>query len=439
MIGSPRVLRRAALLLLLAACAQVEPPSGGPEDRTPPYLVMQEPDTLAVVPGWDQPVVIRFSERISEQEVEQSVMVSPRTSPVIVDRGSRGVEVSMRRGWESGTIYHVTVRPLIQDLFNNRLTERVRIVFSTGPEIPDTRLSGVVRDRITGEPAVDARVEAIRTTDSLVYAVPSDSLGQFELEYVPEGEYLVRAYPDQNVNRTLDALEPRDSLLASITTADTASVELSIVLPDSTPPVIASAAVAGERRVDVRFDDYLDPAQELAPGAVVITGPDGTQVPIDTVTIGEPPVVEDTVAEAPLAPGADTTAAPPAATDTTAAPEAAADTVAAPEAAADTVTAPAPAADTTGAAVDAAQAEPILPSQLLVVVLEEGVQLTPEAEYTVTVTDIRNVVGLNGGAEAQFTAPEPPPPAPEQEADTVPQTDPALDAEPDPEPELMIP
>jgi hypothetical protein len=111
----------------------MDPPPGGPEDRSPPGVVAVSPDSMAVVPGWDDPVVVTYSERISERQVEESVMVSPRTSPVAVDRGSRQIRVSLRRGWEPGQIYHVTIRPEIQDLFNNRVTEPVHLVFSTGP------------------------------------------------------------------------------------------------------------------------------------------------------------------------------------------------------------------------------------------------------------------------------------------------------------------
>lgn len=396
-------LRRAGMLLLLAACAQMDPPPGGPEDRMPPYVVAQRPDSLAVVPNWRQPVHIEFSERISEQQVEESVMVSPRTSPVLVDRGSRSIRVSLRRGWEPGQIYQVTIRPVVQDLFNNRLAEAVEVIFSTGPAIPDTRMTGMVLDRITGEPVVDARVEAIRQPDSLVYAVPSDSTGAFVFAHVPEGEYQVRAFPDANRNREMDPFEQRDSLLATITTADTAAaVELSLVLPDSTPPVIASANAGAGGRIDVRFDDHLDPAQTLEPAAVTITGPDGVAVGIVRVTIGEPPEEE----------AVDSTAVV-AAPDTTG-----------PAAAPDTALAGVPGVPAAAAQDTVPAAERRLPSQLVVVQLAEGVELTPEAEYTVAVVGVRNVVGLTGASEETFTAPEPPEPPPQAPADTVPQDEP---------------
>jgi hypothetical protein len=349
---SRRPVLRAGLLLTATACAQMDPPPGGPEDRSPPTVVAVAPDSLAVVPGWNDPVVVTFSERISERQVEESVMVSPRTSPVAVDRGSREIRVSLRRGWEPGQIYHVSIRPEIQDLFNNRVTDPVHLVFSTGPAIPQTRLSGIVLDRITGEPEEDARVEAIRRADSLVYAVPSDSAGRFVIDHIPEGEYLLRAYPDPNRNRLLDAFEKRDSTALSVTVADAASAELSLVLPDTTPPQLLSAAADAERRVELRFDDYLDPTQPVDSTTVSVIGPDGAPVAISSVTVGRPD-------EEPA---------------------------------------------------DTAAGAPALPARELVAQLAEGVELVPEGGYRVAATGIRNVVGLTADVEGEFTAPEPPPP-----------------------------
>lgn len=343
-----RTLLRAATLGVLAACAQIEMPPGGPEDRVPPYVLDQRPDSMAVVPGWNEPVVFRFNERISEQGVEDAVMVSPRTSAVRVDRRSREIRVSLRRGWQPDQIYQVTIRPDIRDLFNNTITEPIQVVFSTGPEIPDTRLTGIVRDRISGEPEEDARVEAIRAADSLVYAVPSDSIGRFVFAHIPEGEYQIRAYPDRNINRRLDLFEQRDSALVTITAADTAEIQLSLVLPDSTAPVAASATAPERSRVDVSFDDYLDPEQEIASGAVTIVGPDGTPLPVSTVSVGEPQPEEQ----------------------------------------------------------DTASAEPRLPSQTLVVQLAEGVELVTGTEYSVAASGVVNIVGLSGDSQVEFTAPE---------------------------------
>ena len=280
-------MKRAALLaaVLLAGCAHIEPPPGGPEDKDPPKLVATRPDTMARVPAFRDPVVLAFDERISEQGLRDAVLVSPRTSPLDVEHRGDELRIGLRRGWEAGRIYQVTLLPGIQDLFNNRLTAPVRLVFSTGPAIPDTRLTGTVLDRLTGNPERDVRVEAIHQPDSLVYATVTDSAGAFTFAQVPEGAYRVRAYRDVGGNRTLDPFEARDTARTTLAAGRGMTVRLRVLQPDTTAPKVASAQMA-DSLVEVRFDDHLDPAQPLTPERVTLTLPDGTVLPVAEVRIG---------------------------------------------------------------------------------------------------------------------------------------------------------
>jgi hypothetical protein len=369
--------RRFALggcLLAPAACAHIEAPPGGAEDLAPPALLATRPDSLAVLRAWNAPAVLVFDERVSERGVEEAVSVSPRTSPVRVQHRGDEIRVSLRDGWQPGVIYHVTLEPTVQDLFGNRIAEPVGLVFSTGPQIPDTRVSGAVVDRITGRPEVGARVEAIRAADSLVYAVPSDSAGRFVLARIPEGDYRVRAYRDLNRNRALDPFEQRDTTVLRVAAGAPEEARLALLMPDTTPPVLASVT-SRDGALELRTDDHLDPEQELGPAQVEIVGPDGRALQVARVTLG---------AEGAAAGRAAPTGTP-------------ADPPAPPDLAA---TGPPPAAPER------------LPSQLLIVELAEGVAPTPGAEYLVRLRAVRNVNGLVGDSERTWTAPAAEPAAP---------------------------
>ncbi|HEX5723950.1 MAG TPA: Ig-like domain-containing protein, partial [Longimicrobiaceae bacterium] len=292
-----RLLRPALpALLLAAACAHVESPPGGPEDAEPPRLLATRPDTMARLQSYQGPVVFVFSEGISEQNVEQAVTVSPRTSAVDVDKSGDEIRVSLRRGWERGRVYQVNVAAQVRDLFGNVIAEPIRLVFSTGPEIPNTRATGVVVQRTTGQPLVGGRVEATLLPDSLVYTVITDSAGGFELRQVPEGEYRLRAYSDVNRNLELEEFEPRDTATVRVSVAAPPPRRLlAVLLPDSTPPR-AGTATAVDEWVEVRFDDYLDPGQPLSPSQVTLTGPAGP-VQVAEVRVGRPPALDRDTAE----------------------------------------------------------------------------------------------------------------------------------------------
>lgn len=348
----------AAALAGLLGCAHVEAPSGGPEDKAAPALLTTRPAAGAVVPDWRDPVVLVFDERISERGVDQAVEVSPRTSPVAVGHASDELRVRLREGWRPGTIYHVTVLPGLRDLFGNVLAEPIRLVFSTGPAIPDTRAVGEAVDRTTGEPVAELRVEAIRMEDSLVYATTTDSIGRYEIADVPAGEYMIRAYEDLNRNRALDAFETRDSARVTLQPGEPAEARLAVVAPDSTPPVIASVRLE-DRVLQIGFDDFLDPAQTPSPGQVLVRDPAGQELAVSRVAVGRLAEPEDTVAA------------------------------------------------------------PALPSRTLLVELEEGVELAPGSEYSITVRNVRNIVGLAGDVETTLTAPARPEAPGSSEPDSI--------------------
>lgn len=382
------MLLAAAALAGAPGCAHIEAPTGGPVDSIAPVLVAIRPDTNAVLERWIGPVVFEFDEPLSEEGVQEAVTLSPRLGPVAVDKEGREIRVKPRRGWRPGIIYQVEVAGGLQDRFNNRRTEPIRLVFSTGPAIPDTRASGTVTERITGQASVQARVDALRLSDSLVYSTLADSAGRFAFRQIPEGEYRVVAYRDNNRNRRVDRFEPRDSAALTIAVGQEPSARLAILLPDTTPPRPGSARITSGW-VEVRFDDYLDPEQPLSADQVQVIGPDGAAVALAEIRIGAPPQARDTA-------GGDSGAAVarqaprPAQRDTAGRDTAGADTV--------------PRAP--------------LPSQSLFA--RPAGELLPDTIYTVRVRDVRNVNGLTGGGEVPLRTPRPaPPPRQETPADSA--------------------
>jgi Carboxypeptidase regulatory-like domain len=374
----------AAAVLLSAACANVQPPTGGPVDSIAPRLVATRPDTNAVLERWSGPVIFVFDEELSEEGVQDVVTLSPRRGPVAVDKEGDEIRVIPRRGWETGIIYQVEVAPGLRDRFNNPVRTPSRLVFTTGPPIPDTRATGIVTDRVTGSPSTQARVDAIRIADSLVYSTQTDSAGRYLLAQVPEGEYRVIGYRDTNKNRRVDSYEQRDTALITLVAGQAPGADLALLPNDTTGPVVGSARPAAGGWIEVRFDDYLDPDQTVSTQQVQVVGPDSAAVAIAEVRIGEPPRV-DSAAVA----GDSTPEAPR----------------------------PAGAARADSARADSVQRGP-LPSQSLFVRTEGA--LIADTIYSVRVQGVRNVNGLVGGGTAPLrTLRPPPPPAPPTRADSA--------------------
>ncbi|HET7462651.1 MAG TPA: Ig-like domain-containing protein [Longimicrobium sp.] len=365
----------AALVVLLTmggGCAHVEAPPGGEPDSAAPVLETTRPDTFATMRSYLGPVVFSFNEGLSEKGIDTVVTVSPRTSSIAVDKSGHQVRVELRRGWEPNRVYKVTLHPGVQDLFGNATREPITVVFSTGPEIVRTLASGTVIERTTLQPARGARVEALHQPDSTRYETRPDSTGRWVLEYLPEGTYRVRAYNDTNRDQQLQPYEAQDTTTITVTRGDTARARrLALIAPDTTAPKAGTASGEGDV-VEIRFDDFLDPAQPLSAANVAITGAGGAAVRVAEVRVGPFPQAADSA-------GADT--ARGAQRDTGRAGRAAQ-------------------RDTGRARQAAARLGEPLPSQSLFV--RTAQPLAPDAQYTAVVTGVRNLVGLAGGGTVQL-------------------------------------
>ena len=438
------VLGIAALMaVLMGACARMGSPSGGPEDRIPPMVVSTEPDTFAVIEPTRDAVKIRFSERISERPVsgllDHAVQVSPTTSDVRVKHTRSGLEVSLEGGFEAGTVYRISVLPVIRDRFGNPLRDVFEFFFSTGPDFEANVVAGVVTDRLTGAAVASIRVDAVPVVDAAAasvaapteeedpsgeedevppaYASFTDSLGIFAIRYLPAADYRLVAYEDQNRNGLADFNERQDEQAVLIVgPADTLMpLNFDLLLPDSTPARLARIETLDSLFLRVSFDDYLDPEDEFRTVALrfekaeEFADTEG-EVPLQERVLQEHlfPAYEDSLnawADSVAAVRADSIAA------------ARADSLVAagidPEAL-DTTAIDTTAIDTTAMDVEPAEPDPEgppeirqelldsaapLPQQSLVVALRRP--LLPRVVYQVTVLGVVNIAKLgDGGGEA---------------------------------------
>lgn len=389
-----------AVVWVLIACARPSPPPGGEEDRLPPRVMATTPEARTVDPEFTGPVVIRFDETLSEQGIRDAVSVSPQTGEVFVKHDGDVLEVRIAGEWRANTVYRIVVEPVLRDRFNNTRRDPVDLVFSTGPEIPETALAGVVTDRLTGRPAA-ARVEAIHLPDSTVYVSRAAEDGVFAFRFIPTGEYLLRAFEDQNRNRELNDFERRDALPITLQAADTTLASLALLATDTTPARVARAEALDSLHVVIAFDDYFPPDAPPARDMVQIYHlPDSMQIGLvathtrsvfDEARRTEAPALvpdstlpDSVAAEAlppELRPGAQPRAARPSSADTT--------------------------------------ARPVLPTREIVAELAQP--LRPGERYRVIVRDATNIAGLpGGGGTATFQAPQRPTAPPPAAPDSVP-------------------
>ena len=273
-----------AVLGLVGACASMQAPPGAPFDPDPPILLAATPDSGAVVTGFDDVVEFQFDEVIAERGLERLVTISPRHDELRVSWKRRRFTVKPRDGWHSNAVYQVTLLPGVSDLQNNQTEGRTTIVFSTGGDIPNTRITGSVLDWEGGQLARNALVEAIRLPDSLTYVGSTDSLGVFELFFVPPGTYLLRAGIDGNNNQLLDRREPYDS--ATVVFSDSLLArDFWTFRHDTVGPRVDDLILVDSQSVAIEFNQMLGLTLPGAEAFAVWELPDSNRVPVNRVLL----------------------------------------------------------------------------------------------------------------------------------------------------------
>jgi hypothetical protein len=284
------VKRATVLFLALGACARIAAPPGGPPDNLPPILIGTQPDSVAILAGFDDAVEFRFDEVVSEGgqpnfglgtgDLERLIVLSPTNEIPQIGWHRDRISVRPREGWQPNRVYRVELLAGVRDLRNNSAKSSTVVTFSTGAPLPTDSLVGLVVEWTTQRPARGALVEAVLQPDSLVYRTQADSVGRFTFAPLPAGEYVVYGVIDANRNNRLDPREAFDSVRVAASRALVG--ELWTFRHDTAGPRLQAASSSDSVTATLSFTTSLDPYQRL-PGdsAVVRLLPDSTPVAVE--------------------------------------------------------------------------------------------------------------------------------------------------------------
>jgi hypothetical protein len=406
----------AAVVAALCGCAQPMPPPGGPPDTAVPKLLKTEPESGAVNVR-PKSIVLTFDEVIAERGgggggsgggangMASFVVLSPVSGETMVGWSRDQLIVRPTKGFRPNAVYTLTLLPGISDLRNNTVKQGRTIVFATGPEIPDTRITGQAFDWVKAQPIAKGFVEAVRVADSTVYVGVTDSIGRFSLEHVPPGDYRVVAVLDANGNRKRDGREAYDS--AAVRLTDSARVELLAFVHDTLGPRVSQLALKDSVTLQLTFDQPLLPSLALTPALFSMVGADSSSIPVARVLTVP---VADSLAKAEAAQRADSLAR----ADTSAAARAKRDSAAKAPTPAKAPGAGLPATAVLDTArtpargglkadsVKAAPPKPSKPSPLSDLVLKLERPLSPATRYGLRLSGVQGLLGASRASERFF-------------------------------------
>lgn len=209
------------LCIGLVSCARIGTPSGGPKDITPPKFLSSKPDTLATnVDKSIKEITLNFDEYVVVRDISKQVVISPSLKifpsiePTMMAR--KYVSVKFYEPLKENTTYTVNFGSSIQDNNEGNKLNNFSYTFSTGVSIDSLWISGKVQQSQEKSLPNTIRVslykiqkdslgkDSIDLKEKPYYVTKIDSVGNFKLNHLHEGNYRLIAFDDLNSNLIID-------------------------------------------------------------------------------------------------------------------------------------------------------------------------------------------------------------------------------------------
>jgi Bacterial Ig-like domain len=197
------------IALLLVGCAQTGPPTGGPEDKTPPEVVDVFPLHGSTNVDTSTTLILRFAEPVNRNTLRAAFGLSPPPPGVVrADWSGKKVEISFDPALLPDRTYALTIGTQLSDERNNKLSDTYVLAFSTGDILDIGRLSGslMVEDEpigwdVTGyflDDSTDVPDPSIDPPDA---TTQTGADGSWTLTNLREGRWRVFAFKDLDADR----------------------------------------------------------------------------------------------------------------------------------------------------------------------------------------------------------------------------------------------
>jgi hypothetical protein len=195
------------LAVLFLSCASQIPPSGGPDDKTPPSVRYTVPPIGTVKYPVKSKITFVFSEWINGKTAQKCISIFPPPSKgVKIKASGRTIEIRPVQAFAESTTYHVEINTTLNDLHGNSIGTPYHFFFSTGATIDSGKFFGCVSspDLKGLQPKVALfALGAALPPDTLLFGLPSyvvqtDSSGGFTFDHIRKGIYEIIAFADAN-------------------------------------------------------------------------------------------------------------------------------------------------------------------------------------------------------------------------------------------------
>jgi uncharacterized protein (DUF2141 family) len=221
-----RILNYIAILtigFLTTQCAKQTAPTGGPKDEEPPALVKSTPPNQQVN-FKEKQIELLFDEPVQLNNPREQLIITPSIGALgkdyeIVAKKNK-VILTFKSKLADSTTYSINFRESIADL-NEKNTTPLKVAISTGTYIDSLSIKGNVIDVLTSELVKNYTVAVVPQSDTFdifkhnaLFFTYVDKEGNYAIENLKEGSYILYAFDDKNKNLRVDSRSEAYGFLA---------------------------------------------------------------------------------------------------------------------------------------------------------------------------------------------------------------------------------
>ena len=236
--------------IIFFSCAAISPPSGGPEDETPPELISSFPESGALLFKGNK-IELKFSEYIDESSIANAFSISPKLEDemkVIYD--NKEILIEMPDNLLEDQTYVISISSKLKDERGVFLDKTKQIAFSTGAIIDNGKIEG----KVYGEGYHSVHLWKVKEelNDSIFFTKPlyvsdADQNGNFIFNYLSKGRYAILGLERSASGAILNTSRMAHGL----------SPQLEYVLTDD-KLIISDIYIKTSRKEPVFNIDYID-------------------------------------------------------------------------------------------------------------------------------------------------------------------------------------
>ncbi len=244
-----------ATVMLYNGCANIVAPTGGPEDEEPPVMIRSTPPNFTTnYQGQD--VRMFFDEFVELKDLRQNLLISPplENDPEMRLRG-RSIIMSVSDELLPNTTYNFFFGESVVDITEGNPIPNFQFVVSTGDYVDSLSVKGKLVNAFTLQPEegvfvmlYDSIFDSVPLLQRPVYLSKTNEQGEFRINNMREGEFLIFALRDLNSNYIYDNPDEEIAFLDSLITP--------YYIEERRPPVSSDT---------INSQDSIPPAEDELP------------------------------------------------------------------------------------------------------------------------------------------------------------------------------